>query len=61
MTVLVKEAGAKETAVRIKSAWNKEESFQKKAIDQVWVYIQRQVMMEDTPEKPLKEKKREVL
>lgn len=48
LTIYVKESGKKQTAVRIKTSFNKIESFHKKAIDQVWIYIQRQVMMEET-------------
>lgn len=49
LTILVKKMEKKQTDVRIKSSLNKMESFQKNAIDQVWVYIQRQVMMEEVP------------
>lgn len=46
LTLLVKPDGAKASKVRIKTAINKELALDKKAIDEVWVYIQRQVLME---------------
>lgn len=49
LTLLVKPDGAKASRIRIKTAVNKEPKLNKDAIDEVWIYIQRQVMMEEKP------------
>lgn len=49
LTLLVKEESGKKSQVRIKTAINKEIKLDKNAIDEVWVYIQRQVLMESKP------------
>ena len=51
LTLLVKPIDKKTTKVRIKTAVNKERQLDKHAIDEMWVYIQRQVMMEEPPPK----------
>lgn len=51
LTILVKPEGRKQCTVRIKSSRNKESSFDKKAINEVWLYIDRQVLMEGGPTK----------
>lgn len=51
LTLLVKKDGPKESKVRIKTAVNKEIRLDKESVDEVWIYIQRQMMMEETPKK----------
>lgn len=51
LTLLVKPINKKLTKVRIKTAINKERRLDKRAIDEMWVYIQRQVLMEEPPQK----------
>jgi len=49
-TILVKPIDKKTTDVRIKTAIDGEPKLNKKAIDQVWLYIDRQVLMGSPPE-----------
>lgn len=60
ITLLIKPDGKKQTNVRIKTSINGEPRLNKDAIDKVWVYIDRQVLMEtplSTPQKPKKTSK----
>lgn len=45
ITLLIQPETKKQTKVRIKTAINKEQRMNKRAIDEVWVYIERQVLM----------------
>lgn len=51
LTILVKNKGKAASKVRIKTAINKEVALDKEAIDEVWVYIERQVLMEEKPDR----------
>lgn len=51
MTILVRKDDKKTSKIRIKTAIDKAPKLDKKAINEVWLYIQRQVMMEEEPEK----------
>lgn len=53
LTLLVKSLDKKTTKVRIKTAINKERQLDKQAIDEMWVTIQRQVLMEEPPLSPV--------
>lgn len=46
LTLYIQPVDPKSTKVRIKTAVDKTPTFNKSAIDEVWVYIQRQVLME---------------
>jgi len=48
-TIMVKPVDEKTTNVRIKTAIDGEPKLYKKTIDQVWLYIDRQVLMESPP------------
>lgn len=49
LTLLVRPKTDSSSKVRIKTAVNKEKKLDKKAIDEVWIYIERQVLMEEDP------------
>ncbi len=51
LTILVRKKGSKSTKLRIKSSVNKETRFNRDAINEVWVYVQREVMMHGAPKK----------
>lgn len=53
ITLLIKPEGKKSTNVRIKTSIDGQPRLNKDAIDKVWVYIDRQVLM-DTPPVPKK-------
>jgi hypothetical protein len=46
ITLLIRPKGKQQTKVRIKTAVNKQRRFNKQAINDVWVLIERQVMLE---------------
>lgn len=48
ITLLIHPETKKQTKVRIKTAFNKEQRVNKRAIDEVWVFIERQVLMKHT-------------
>ena len=50
LTLLIKPTGDETTDVRIKTSVDGEPKLDKKAIDQVWLYIERQVLMESGPD-----------
>lgn len=56
ITLLIKPETKKTTNVRIKTSYDGQPSLNKDAIDKVWVYIDRQILMESpaTPEKKAK-------
>ncbi|MBI2344320.1 MAG: hypothetical protein HYV02_08330 [Deltaproteobacteria bacterium] len=45
VTLLIRPEGKRQSTVRIKTSRNKERRFDKAAINEVWVYIERQVLM----------------
>lgn len=45
ITLLIQPETKKQTKVRIKTAINKEQRMNKRAIDDVWIFIERQVLM----------------
>ncbi len=47
INILIQAETKKQTKVRIKTAMNKEQTVNKRAIDEVWVYIERQVLMKN--------------
>jgi len=49
LTLLVKPVDEKTATVRIKTSIDGEPAFCKEEIDKVWVYIERQVLMESPP------------
>ncbi len=49
LTFLVQPAGKHKTDVRIKTDVNKERKLDAKAINEAWLYVQRQVMMNEGP------------
>ena len=49
LTLLVRPKGKNASKVRIKTDVNKQRRLNRKAINEVWVYIDRQVMMEHQP------------
>lgn len=49
LTILVRKETKTTSKIRIKTAIDKEPRLDKKAINEVWVYIQRQVLMEEKP------------
>lgn len=49
LTILVRQETKTTSKIRIKTAIDKEPRLDKKAINEVWVYIQRQVLMEEKP------------
>ncbi|PIR19876.1 MAG: hypothetical protein COV45_07815 [Deltaproteobacteria bacterium CG11_big_fil_rev_8_21_14_0_20_47_16] len=57
LTLLIKPEDKKSTNVRIKTSVDGQPKLNKDAIDKVWVYIDRQVMMASPPEKPTKGRK----
>lgn len=54
LTLLIKKEDTKSTNVRIKTSVDGEPKFNKRLVDQVWVYVDRQVMMEAEMPKPTK-------
>lgn len=50
LTIMVKSIDEKSTNVRIKTSIDGEPVLNKSAIDKVWLYIDRQVLMESPPE-----------
>jgi len=50
LTLLVKPVDEKTSKVRIKTSIDGEPAFCKETIDKVWVYIERQVLMESPPD-----------
>lgn len=49
VSIQMREAGPTRTTTRIKTAFNGEQRIDKTAIDQLWVLMQRQVMMSQPP------------
>ena len=49
LTLLIRSIDESSTKIRIKTAVNKEPKLDKEAIDEVWLYIERQVLMEGDP------------
>jgi len=49
ITLLIRSIDESSTKIRIKTAVNKEPKLDKEAIDEVWLYIERQVLMEGDP------------
>jgi len=49
LTLLIRSIDESVTKIRIKTAVNKEPKLDKEAIDEVWLYIERQVLMEGEP------------
>lgn len=47
VTLMVTPIGKKQTRVRIKTALNKESQLDKTAINEIWLHIERQVLMHD--------------
>lgn len=59
LTLFIQSLDQKTTKVRIKTAVDKQAKFDKDAVDQAWVYIQRQVLMESVPTTDIKQDKGE--
>lgn len=53
LTFLIKANGARSTNVRIKTDINKQQHLNRRAINDAWLYVQRQVLM-NTPPEPVK-------
>lgn len=52
LTLFIQTVDSASTKVRIKTAVNKSPQLNKEAIDEVWLYIERQVLMESGPTAP---------
>ncbi len=52
LTILVKEESALQSKVRIKTSVNKQRELNKRAVNEIWLYIERQVLMEEAPRQP---------
>lgn len=49
VSIQMRESGARRTTTRVKTAVNGESRVDKEAIDAIWVLMQRQVMMSESP------------